>query len=128
MAFSVPDLPYAYDALEPTIDEQTMHLHHDKHHQAYVTQVNNALEGTDLADKPIEEVLKNLNDVPEDKRTPVRNNGGGHYNHSLFWEWMSPDGGGVRIPGLHYPPGRWFPATGLKKKKILFVFIKTTPL
>jgi Fe-Mn family superoxide dismutase len=94
MAYEVPDLPYDYNALEPTIDEETMHLHHDKHHQAYVTQVNNALDGTDLADKPIEEVLKNLNDVPEDKRTAVRNNGGGHYNHSLFWEWMSPDGGG----------------------------------
>ncbi len=94
MAYEVPDLPYDYDALEPTIDEETMHLHHDKHHQAYVTQVNNALEGTELADKPIEEVLKDLSSVPEDKRTAVRNNGGGHYNHSLFWEWMSPDGGG----------------------------------
>jgi Fe-Mn family superoxide dismutase len=90
----VPDLPYDYNALEPHIDEETMHLHHDKHHQAYVTQVNNALEGTDSADKPIEEVLKDLSSVPEDKRTAVRNNGGGHYNHSLFWEWMSPDGGG----------------------------------
>jgi Fe-Mn family superoxide dismutase len=94
MAYEVPDLPYDYNALEPTIDEETMHLHHDKHHQAYVTQVNNALEGTDFADKPIEEVLKDLSSVPEDKRTAVRNNGGGHYNHSLFWEWMSPDGGG----------------------------------
>jgi Fe-Mn family superoxide dismutase len=94
MAYEVPDLPYDYDALDPHIDEETMHLHHDKHHQAYVTQVNNALEGTELADKPIEEVLKDLSSVPEDKRTAVRNNGGGHYNHSLFWEWMSPDGGG----------------------------------
>jgi Fe-Mn family superoxide dismutase len=94
MAYEVPDLPYDYNALEPHIDEETMHLHHDKHHQAYVTQVNNALEGTDSADKPIEEVLKDLSSVPEDKRTAVRNNGGGHYNHSLFWEWMSPDGGG----------------------------------
>jgi Fe-Mn family superoxide dismutase len=94
MAFEVPDLPYGYDALEPHIDEETMHLHHDKHHQAYVTQTNNALEGTELADKSIEEVLKDLSAVPEDKRTAVRNNGGGHYNHSLFWEWMSPDGGG----------------------------------
>jgi Fe-Mn family superoxide dismutase len=93
MAFEVPDLPYDYNALDPHIDEETMHLHHDKHHQAYVTQVNNALEGTELADKPIEEVLKDLSSVPEDKRTAVRNNGGGHYNHSLFWEWMSPDGG-----------------------------------
>ncbi len=94
MAYEVPDLPYDYDALEPHIDEETMHLHHDKHHQAYVTQVNNALEGTEHADKSIEEVLKDLSSVPEDKRTAVRNNGGGHYNHSLFWEWMSPDGGG----------------------------------
>ncbi len=95
MAYSVPDLPYDYDALEPTIDDETMHLHHDKHHQAYVTQVNAALEGTEWADKPIEEVLQNLGQIPEDKRTAVRNNGGGHYNHSLFWEWMSPSGGGA---------------------------------
>jgi superoxide dismutase, Fe-Mn family len=94
MAFTVPDLPYAYDALEPTIDEETMHLHHDKHHQAYVTNANNALEGTEWANKSVEEVLKNLSSLPEDKRGPVRNNAGGHYNHSLFWEWMSPDGGG----------------------------------
>jgi Fe-Mn family superoxide dismutase len=95
MAFSVPDLPYAYDALEPTIDEQTMHLHHDKHHQAYVDKANAALEGTEWADKDVEEVLQNLDALPEDKRTAVRNNGGGHYNHSLFWEMMSPDGGGA---------------------------------
>ena len=95
MPYSVPDLPYAYDALEPTIDEETMHLHHDKHHQAYVTQVNAALEGTEWAEKPIEEVLQNLDQIPDDKRTAVRNNGGGHYNHSLFWEWMSPSGGGA---------------------------------
>ena len=94
MAYEVPPLPYDYNALEPTIDEETMHLHHDKHHQAYVNQVNAALEGTDFDGKSIEEVLKNLGSVPEDKRTAVRNNGGGHYNHSLFWEWMGPDGGG----------------------------------
>jgi superoxide dismutase, Fe-Mn family len=94
MAFTVPDLPYAYNALEPHIDEETMHLHHDKHHQAYVTNANNALEGTEWADKSVEEVLTNLSSLPEDKRGPVRNNAGGHYNHSLFWEWMSPDGGG----------------------------------
>src|SRR5918996_136740 len=93
MAYELPQLPYPYDALEPHIDEQTMHLHHDKHHQAYVDKVNAALEGTEWADKPIEEVLKNLDQLG-DKATPVRNNGGGHYNHSLFWEWMSPDGGG----------------------------------
>ena len=94
MAFSVPDLPYAYDALEPHIDEATMRVHHDKHHQAYVDKVNAALEGTEWADKPIAEVVANLSQIPDDKRTAVRNNGGGHYNHSLFWEWLSPDGGG----------------------------------
>ena len=95
MAFSVPDLPYAYDALEPTFDEQTMHLHHDKHHQAYVDKANAALEGTEWADKDVVEVLQNLDALPADKQAAVRNNGGGHYNHSLFWEWMSPDGGGA---------------------------------
>jgi superoxide dismutase, Fe-Mn family len=94
MAYTVPDLPYAYDALEPHIDEATMRVHHDKHHQAYVDKANAALEGTEWADKPIEEVLRNLSSLPEDKQTAVRNNGGGHFNHSLFWEWMSPDGGG----------------------------------
>ena len=95
MAFEVPALPYAYDALEPHIDEATMRLHHDKHHQAYVDKANGALEGTELAGKPIEEVVANLSAVPEDKRGVVRNNGGGHLNHSLFWESMSPDGGGA---------------------------------
>jgi superoxide dismutase, Fe-Mn family len=94
MAYSVPDLPYAYGALEPTIDEQTMHLHHDKHHQAYVTNANAALEGTEWADAAVEDVLRSLGSLPADKQGPVRNNAGGHYNHSLFWEWMSPDGGG----------------------------------
>ena len=94
MAYTVPDLPYDYSALEPHVDEATMRVHHDKHHQAYVDKANAALEGTEWADKPIEEVLKNLDSLPSDKQGPVRNNGGGHYNHSLFWEWMSPDGGG----------------------------------
>jgi len=94
MAYEVPPLPYDYNALEPYIDEETMHLHHDKHHQAYVTNANAALEGTEWADKPVEDVLKNLGSVPSDKQAAVRNNAGGHYNHSLFWEWMSPDGGG----------------------------------
>jgi Fe-Mn family superoxide dismutase len=94
MAYAVPDLPYDYNALAPTIDEETMHLHHDKHHQAYVTNANNALEGTEWADKPVEEVLQNLSSIPDAKRNAVRNNAGGHYNHSLFWEWMSPTGGG----------------------------------
>jgi superoxide dismutase, Fe-Mn family len=94
MAYSVPPLPYAYDALEPHIDKQTMEIHHDKHHKAYVDKVNAALEGTALADATIEDVLKDLGAVPEDKRKAVRNNGGGHYNHMLFWESMSSDGGG----------------------------------
>jgi Fe-Mn family superoxide dismutase len=95
MAYEVPALPYAYDALEPHIDEATMKLHHDKHHQTYVDKVNAALEGTEWDGKPIEEVLKNLDSVPEAKRGAVRNNGGGHYNHSLFWESMGPGGGGA---------------------------------
>jgi superoxide dismutase, Fe-Mn family len=94
MAYEVPDLPYPYDALEPHIDEATMRVHHDKHHQAYVDKANAALEGTDLADKPIEDVIRDLSAVPDDKRKAVRNNGGGHLNHTLFWESMAPDGGG----------------------------------
>jgi Fe-Mn family superoxide dismutase len=94
MAYELPDLPYDYAALEPHIDEQTMRLHHDKHHQTYVDKANAALEGTEWADKPVEEVLKNLDKLPDDKRTAVRNNAGGHANHSFFWEIMSPDGGG----------------------------------
>ena len=94
MAFEVPDLPYAYDALEPHIDEATMRVHHDKHHQAYVDKANAALEGTEWADRSVEDVLTNLSSLPGDKQGPVRNNAGGHYNHSLFWKMMSPDGGG----------------------------------
>jgi superoxide dismutase, Fe-Mn family len=94
MAYEVPALPYDYGALEPHIDEATMRVHHDKHHQAYVDKVNAALEGTEWEGKPIEDVLRDLSSLPADKRTAVRNNGGGHYNHSLFWEWLSPDGGG----------------------------------
>jgi len=94
MAYSVPDLPYDYDALEPHIDEATMKVHHDKHHQAYVDKANAALEGTEWEDKDVEEVLRSLSDLPDDKQGPVRNNGGGHYNHSLFWKMLSPDGGG----------------------------------
>jgi Fe-Mn family superoxide dismutase len=94
MAFSVPDLPYAYDALEPHIDEETMRIHHDKHHQAYVDKANEALEGTEWADREVEDVLRNLSSLPGDKQTAVRNNGGGHCNHSLFWQMLSPDGGG----------------------------------
>ena len=94
MAYEVPDLPYGYDALEPHIDEATMRVHHDKHHQAYVDKANGALEGTEFDGKPIEEVLQNLSSLPADKQGPVRNNGGGHANHTFFWETMSPDGGG----------------------------------
>ena len=94
MAYEVPDLPYDYNALEPHIDEQTMRIHHDKHHQAYVDNANKALDGTQWADRPAEVVLTELEILPEGIRTAVRNNAGGHANHSLFWEIMSPDGGG----------------------------------
>ena len=96
MAFALPDLPYAYGALEPYIDAQTMEIHHSKHHNAYVTNVNNALEGhADLQAKSIEDLITDLDSVPEDIRTAVRNNGGGHANHSLFWTVMGPGGGGT---------------------------------
>jgi Fe-Mn family superoxide dismutase len=94
MAFEVPPLPYDYGALAPTIDEQTMRLHHDKHHQAYVDNANKALEGTEWADRPSEAVLANIDLLPEDKQAAVRNNAGGHANHSLFWEIMAPGGKG----------------------------------
>lgn len=96
MAYSVPDLPYAFDALEPHIDARTMEIHHDKHHAAYVSKVNAALEGHDaLASKSIEDLVSDLASVPEGIRGAVRNNGGGHANHSLFWTVMSPSGGGA---------------------------------
>ena len=94
MPYELPSLPYDYDALAPTIDEQTMRLHHDKHHQAYVTNANAALEGTEWANASIETVLSSVDAMPEDKQTAVRNNAGGHANHSMFWQIMSPDGGG----------------------------------
>jgi Fe-Mn family superoxide dismutase len=94
MPFEVPPLPYDYAALEPYIDEQTMHLHHDKHHQAYVDNANKALAGTAEQDAPVEHILTILDELPEEIRTAVRNNAGGHANHSLFWEIMGPDGGG----------------------------------
>ena len=94
MAFELPDLPYAYDALEPHIDAETMRIHHDLHHGAYVTNANAALEGTEWADKDVDEVLRNLDQLPDDIRTAVRNNAGGHSNHSFFWQIMGPDGGG----------------------------------
>jgi len=94
MAYTVPDLAYPFDALEPHIDARTMEIHHDKHHAAYVTNLNAALEGTEWMDRPIDAVLANLEIIPEDKRAAVRNNGGGHANHTLFWEIMGSGGGG----------------------------------
>jgi len=94
MAFEVPALPYEYNALEPHIDEETMRVHHDKHHQAYVDNANKALEGTQWADQPVEVVLTLLDELPDDKQAAVRNNAGGHANHSFFWEIMGPNGGG----------------------------------
>ncbi|MUV39627.1 Superoxide dismutase [Lentibacillus sp. JNUCC-1] len=93
--FELPELPYAYDALEPTIDKETMNIHHTKHHNTYVTKLNDAIEGhADLQNKSIEELVSDMDAVPEDIKTAVRNNGGGHANHSLFWKVMSPNGGG----------------------------------
>ena len=94
MAFSVPDLAYAFDALEPHIDARTMEIHHDKHHAAYVTNLNAALDGTEFAEQSLDTILTSLDSIPEDKRMAVRNNGGGHANHTLFWEIMGPGGGG----------------------------------
>ncbi|MDP4169777.1 MAG: superoxide dismutase [Bacillota bacterium] len=95
MAFELPQLPYGYDALEPNIDKETMNIHHTKHHNTYVTNLNNALEGNEeLLSKTVEEIVSNLDAVPEAVRTAVRNNGGGHANHSLFWQILSPNGGG----------------------------------
>ncbi|MFF2754306.1 superoxide dismutase [Psychrobacillus sp. NPDC058041] len=95
MAYELPELPYAYDALEPHIDKETMNIHHTKHHNTYVTNLNNAVAGkADLENKSVEELIANLNAVPEDIKTVVRNNGGGHANHSFFWQILSPNGGG----------------------------------
>lgn len=94
MAYTLPKLPYAYDALEPNIDAETMEIHYTKHHQTYVDNLNKAVEGTEYADKPVEELIKDINALPEKIRNAVRNNGGGHANHSLFWTVMSPEGGG----------------------------------
>ena len=91
MAFELPKLPYEADALEPHIDKETMEIHHDKHHNTYVTKLNSAVEGTDLESKSIEEIIANLDSVPENIQTAVRNNGGGHLNHSLFWEFLTPN-------------------------------------
>ena len=98
MAFTLPNLPYASDALEPVIDKETMEIRHGKHHYGYVTKLNDALEGTEFADKAIEDVVANLNDIPEEKRTAVRNNGGGHLNHSLFWESLQAPSDNNEVP------------------------------
>lgn len=95
MSFTTPDLPYAYNALEPHIDEQTMRVHHDKHHAGYVAKLNAAVEGSEYAGWSIEKLLTNLGKLPESMRAAVRNNGGGHYNHSLFWPLMQANGGGA---------------------------------
>jgi Fe-Mn family superoxide dismutase len=94
MPHELPPLPYDYDALEPTIDEQTMRIHHGKHHQAYVDNLNKAVDGTEWSDRPVEDVIRNLDAIPEESRTAARNNGGGHANHTLFWQIMQPKGGG----------------------------------
>ncbi|MFP4143575.1 MAG: superoxide dismutase [Phycisphaeraceae bacterium] len=92
MPFTLPDLPYSHDALEPAIDAQTMQIHHEKHHGGYVKKLNAAIEGSEWDNKPIEQILSSLDQVPRDKKTAIRNNGGGHYNHSLFWPLMAPGG------------------------------------
>lgn len=98
MAFELPKLPYGYDALEPAIDAETMEIHYTKHHNTYVTKLNDAVEGTDLAEKSIEDLIANLDQVPEDKRTAVRNNGGGHLNHTLFWEHLQAPSDSNEVP------------------------------
>src|SRR5262249_12881268 len=108
MAHELPPLPYDYDALEPTIDEQTMRIHHDKHHQAYVDNLNKAVEGTEWADHPVADVGRNLSATPEETRAAVRNNGGGHANHSLFWTIMKPNGGGDPSGALETAIGEAF--------------------
>ena len=96
MAYTLPELPYAYDALEPFFDEETMHLHHDKHHQTYVNNLNAAIEKhPEFFDKTVEELVAYLDRLPEDIRVAVRNNGGGHLNHTMFWEWLAPNAGGT---------------------------------
>lgn len=100
MAYELPKLDYAYDALEPHFDAQTMEIHHTKHHNTYITKLNAAIEGTSLGDQPIESLIANIGDVPDDKKPAVRNNGGGHANHSFFWKILSPKGGGTPVGSL----------------------------
>ena len=103
MAYTLPQLPYAYDALEPHIDARTMEIHHTKHHQTYVDNANKALEGTEFADLPVEELIQKLDQLPADKKTALRNNAGGHANHSLFWQVMGQGKGGQ--DGINQPSG-----------------------
>jgi superoxide dismutase, Fe-Mn family len=124
VAYEVPPLPYDYNALEPHIDEATMKLHHDKHHQAYVDKANGALEGTEWQDKPIEEVLQNLDSLDGDTKGVVRNNGGGHANHTLFWETLSPDGGGEPTGALGEAVGATFGAFDVLKQQMVDAGVK----
>jgi Fe-Mn family superoxide dismutase len=119
MAYEVPDLPYPYEALEPHIDAETMRIHHDKHHAAYVDKLNAALDGTEWMGRPIETVLGNLEILPEEIRTAVRNNGGGHANHSLFWEIMGPDGGGEPDGDLAVAINDTFGAFDVLKRQVI---------
>ena len=118
MAFDLPDLPYDYAALEPHIDEQTMRIHHDKHHQAYVDNANKALAGTEWENNSVESVLADLDAMPEAIRTAVRNNAGGHANHSFFWEIMSPDGGGEPEGALAAAIDETFGGAGELKQQV----------
>jgi len=118
MAFELPQLPYPYDALEAAIDAQTMEIHHTKHHQTYVNNLNAALEGTEWENRSLEDIFADLEILPEDKRVPVRNNGGGHANHSLFWEIMSPDGGGEPSGALADAIGNTFGSVDELKKAV----------
>jgi superoxide dismutase, Fe-Mn family len=124
MAYSVPPLPYDFDALEPHIDAQTMEIHHDKHHGAYVANLNAALDGTEWMDRPIESVLANLEIIPEGKRTAVRNNGGGHANHSFFWEIMGPNGGGEPGGALADAIADTFDSVDELKKQVIDAGVK----
>ena len=124
MAYTLPDLPYAHDALEPHIDARTMEIHHGKHHAAYVTNLNAALDGTEWMDRPIEVVLASLDIIPEDKRTAVRNNGGGHANHALFWEIMGPNGGGEPTGSLGDAINSTFGAFDVLKQQVVDAGIK----
>ncbi|BBI50332.1 hypothetical protein HORIV_27530 [Vreelandella olivaria] len=125
MAHTLPELPYAYDALEPHIDAMTMEIHHSRHHQTYINNLNAALEGTGLEDVPVEELVANLDRVPEAKRQAVINNGGGHANHSMFWQMMSPNGGGnpraMSQKQLMLSWAVWKPLKKSSKKRLLAV-------